>query len=439
MKFFNLLGKELQELINKQMIISLIVMFVMLNMMSGFMGSTMEQLNESEQAIVVCDEDNTDFTAEILAAIESMGVTVSRIDGIYEDRAVMAEKSGKSSFVIIPEGFTDDIFVNSRMGEIEVITTVKSTSVMSQMDTAVNESAITLITSTVQNLLLSEKYDVDVENIQFFNAPISTKQISIVGEKSAEVSSSVLINFISTQSMIVPLVIFILVIFSSQTIVTAISTEKIDKTLETLLSAPVSRISVLGSKMLAAAIVSLINAVVYMIGFNGYISSMMVDTSDVVSMASDALSVSAVMSELGIKMSALGYFLLGLQMFLTILISLSISLILGALVENAKSAQTIIMPITFCAMIPYLVSMFSDIDSLSMPVRMLLYAIPFTHTFNAANNIIFGNMTAFWGGLAYQCVILVICMTAALKIFTSDKIFTVSLNFGQKRKLSKSK
>ena len=70
---------------------------------------------------------------------------------------------------------------------------------------------------------------------------------------------------------------------------------------------------------------------------------------------------------------------------------------------------------------------------MSMPVNILISAIPFTHTFRAIDYIAFGNMTAYWLGLAYQIVFLAVCMSLAVRIFTTDKIFTVSLNFSRKK------
>jgi ABC-2 type transport system permease protein len=224
-------------------------------------------------------------------------------------------------------------------------------------------------------------------------------------------------------------------------IISAISTEKIDKTLETLLSAPVSRLSVLGSKMLAAAIVALLNAVAYMFAFSSYMGGIMGQAmdSDVSQAVGQAMTMSDILKELGLKMTVGGYFLLGLQMFMTIMIALSVSLILGAMVTDTKSAQTLIMPVMFSAMIPYMVSLFANINTLSPVIKVAVWAIPFTHTFTAINNIMFGNWTVFWGGLAYQFIFFIVCMYLALKLFTSDKIFTISLNLGQKRKLRRSK
>ncbi|MCM1358024.1 MAG: ABC transporter permease, partial [Prevotella sp.] len=138
-------------------------------------------------------------------------------------------------------------------------------------------------------------------------------------------------------------------------------------------------------------------------------------------------------------LSAGDYVLVGVQLFLTIMICLSVSIMLGALVNDTKSSQTVIMPIMMLAMVPYLISMLADINTLPMAIRILVYAIPFTHTFSGMSNLMFGNTAIFYGGLVYQVIVFSICMFFALRLFNSDKILTISLNFGQKSKYKKSR
>lgn len=240
--------------------------------------------------------------------------------------------------------------------------------------------------------------------------------------------------------MIIPIIVFVLVMYTSQMIIGAISTEKIDKTLETLLSAPVSRSSVLGAKMLAAAIVALINAVAFMIGYYVFIGGAMTSAmsgEEIGAVVSDTLSYDKAMNQLGLHLGIVDYLLVGVQTFLTIMISLSVSIILGAMANDAKSAQSLIMPVMMCAMIPYMISMVSDINTLPTVIKTIVYAIPFTHTFTAMNNLMFGNDRIFVFGIIYQAVVFVICMFFAIRIFNSDKIFTSSLNLGQKSRLKK--
>jgi len=105
--------------------------------------------------------------------------------------------------------------------------------------------------------------------------------------------------------------------------------------------------------------------------------------------------------------------------------------------NDTKSSQNMVMPILMLAMVPYLISMLTDINTLPTVFRFIVYAIPFTHTFSAIPNLMFGNTTIFFSGLVYQLAVFAICMFFALRLFKSDKIFTISLNFGQKSKFRK--
>ena len=244
----------------------------------------------------------------------------------------------------------------------------------------------------------------------------------------------------------------VLIMLTSQSLIASISNEKIDKTLETLLSTPVSRGSVITAKMLAAAIVALINAGVMMIGFTSYTSGMMSSmTSDIASSmpkdaadsAKDALSSvlpsGDALGQLGLQLGAADYLLIGVQLFITIMICLALSIILGALVNDSKSAQTMLLPIMMMVMIPWMITMFTDVNSLPTAAKYVIYAIPFTHTFTAMPNLMFGNNTEFWLGLGYQIIVFAVVMFFALKLFKSDKILTISLNLGQKSKFKKSR
>ena len=149
------------------------------------------------------------------------------------------------------------------------------------------------------------------------------------------------------------------------------------------------------------------------------------------------MSVDEALERLGLTLGVTDYILIGAQLFLTIMICLSVSLMLGALVNDTKQSQTMMMPMMIMAMVPYLISMMADINTLPAAIKLVVYAIPFTHTFSAVNNLMFGNYTIFVGGLIYQFIVFAICMFFALRLFNSDKILTASLNFGQKSKFKK--
>lgn len=436
MKFFNLLKKELSELITAQTIISLVVIASMLMLMGNMMKTTISEAVKSEYTISISDRDNTEFTKQLAEVLKKSGAELNMFDTSGDDYSAILKETDQDSIIIIPEGFTDDL-ENGKQPQLISISAMESAAMMSNVKTD-NSGAIALIQSCVANTF-AEKSGLSPEQVKLMNEPTILTENTVVNGKTASIASTRIMSSLMTKNMILPIVVFVLIMFTSSMLISAISNEKIDKTLETLLSAPVSRTSILFAKMLAAAIIALMNAVVYMFGFSSFVGGATEEAKE--SLANSAItefmSVDTALEKLGLTLSFGDYVLVGAQLFLTIMICLSIALMLGSLVNDTKQSQTMIMPLMIMAMIPYLISMFADINTLPTAFRIIVYAIPFTHTFSAMNNIMFGHMGAFYGGLAYQAVVFIICMTFALKLFTSDKILTTRLNFGQKSKYKK--
>ena len=429
MKFVNLLRKELKEMLTPQTILTLVIMVIILSVAGDAMSGVVEDAAEEISQITICDQDDTEFTRSVIALMENPGDgvqnEVTEVELQSDDYAEELERLDTKSLIIIPEGFTQQ--VNSgQQAETIFVSQMTSLSTMANISTG-SDVALSIIEDAVKSALYSDKItegQLTEEEISQLEAPVTISETTVVGNKSADVSATILYSMCQMQGMFVPIIVYLLIMYSSQMILNAVSTEKLDKTLETLLSAPVSRLAVLSSKMLSAAIVAAIYAIVFMFGMNNMMSGLtMGDTSEY----------TEVVEYLGLSLSVGQYVLVGIQMFTTILISLSISLILGALAKDAKSGQTLIMPIMIAAIIPYLLSLMLDIKTLSPVLRFIVYAIPFTHTFMASENIMFGNMTIYWGGLIYQIIVLIVCMSFAVRVFTSDKIFTMSLSVGQKK------
>ncbi len=438
MKFFNLLKKELGELINTQMIVSLIAVVALFMVMGNVMTSTVEEAVKNEYTINISDRDNTEFTAKLFDTLTKGGAKVNVFDTEGDDYSRILENAGKSALVIIPEGFTAAI-EKGEAPELISVASMESSAMLSNISNS-NSGALDFISSCISDTF-AEMSGLTPEDVELINSPVTVMEKTVVNGRSADIDTGTIMNKISMQSMILPIVVFVLIMMTSQMLMSAIANEKIDKTLETLLSAPVSRTAILGSKMLAAAIVALINAVCYMFAFSKFMSGAEDSISgDMAGMAvANYLPVDKAMEQLGLNLGISDYILVGVQLFVTIMICLSISLILGSLVSDTKQAQTMIMPIMFMAMIPYIISLLADINSLPMALRIVVYAIPFTHTFSAIPNLSFGNTTVFFAGLAYQVVVLAVCLFFALRLFKSDKILTASFNFGQKSKFRRKK
>lgn len=431
MKFYSLFRKELKEMLSLQTIITMIVTVVVLVMAGQAMSGAISDSAEKASDLTICDLDKTEFTENVLNSLKATAKAgdgkITVVDIKSDDYAAELKRLDQDSVVIIPKGFTEQVKQHKK-ADVGYIQRMTSLATMSNINTG-SDTALAVIQQAVKSTIYQDKLSsgaMTEEEMNQLEDPVLLSETTVVGDKADKVSSSVVMSLCSAQSMVVPIIMFVLIMFSAQMILSAISTEKIDKTLETLLSAPVSRLSVLTSKMLAAGVVAALQAVVYMFGMSKMTGEGMGDTS----------AYESAMENLGLTMSIGQYVLVGIQMFVSILISLSLSMVLGALAKDAKSAQTMLLPITFSAMIPYLLAMVVDIRTLSPVIKYIVYAIPFTHTFMASENVMFGNYSLYAGGLIYQIVLLVVCMTVALKIFMSDKIFTMSI--GGKHRTRKS-
>ena len=136
---------------------------------------------------------------------------------------------------------------------------------------------------------------------------------------------------------------------------------------------------------------------------------------------------------LGLSFNFSDYVLLGLSLFMGILVALSIYLVLGAFAEDVKSASSLLSPVMVLIMVPYFLTLFLDINSLSPFLRNLVYLIPFSHIFLAASFLYLNNYSAVLGGIIYQFLFFTIFVLIASWIFSTDKIVTMKLNFSRKK------
>ena len=308
MKFINLLKKELGELINVQMLLSLVLTLGIFMVLGNVMQTSIDEAIDSvtNVTINICDRDKTDFNKAIEEALlainddpdENTNVKLKYFDTTGDDYAKILKDNDIDNLVIIPEGFTEKIKADERPDLISV-NRMTSAATLSNISTG-NSSAIGLISNCISSSIASE-FGVSEKKYDIMEDPVDIIDNTVIDDKSAEISSNSIIGRISIQNMILPIIVFVLIMLTSQMLMSAIANEKIDKTLETLLSAPVSRLAIIGSKMLAAAIIALINAAVFMVGFSVFVSGSSTEVTDAATSAVKLISVDDALKQLGIS------------------------------------------------------------------------------------------------------------------------------------------
>jgi ABC-2 type transport system permease protein len=425
-RFSNLLKKEIKELVTKQLIISLAFTILLFNFI-GQVSKKEVQKAIGVQTISALDQDGSAGSQALLKGLESARFKILDQSGKTKDEALEAAKSGESKLLlVIPKGFGDSL-TELKPSEIETYSFMRSFSLIGARGQVVVGGVISALNNVLSNNFLKDKLpEFDPQSLK---NPIKSKDYVIVRDRMAEGSAGMVAGLISQQSLLIPVVLMMIVMYSSQMVISAVAMEKQNKTLETLLTVPIKRTSIITAKMLAAGLVGLISAAVYMFGFKGFVGGIGEEAARAGAQAGGA----AMMRQLGLYFNTTGYVILGVSLFLAILVALALAMILGVLAEDFRSAQNMIMPLMFMVMIPYFISLFADINTVSLPIKIFILVIPFSHPFLVSQNLYLGNYGMIAGGLAYMLVVFVALTIFAARVFSSDKILTMKLRFGKKK------
>lgn len=429
-RFLVLLKKELRELITLQALLPFVVVIVMFVAL-GQMLSTVTAEQPDTFPVAIADRDGGPIAEVVVTTLEQAGFVPTMVDGTVTGENVRAllDEAGANIIVDIPDGFSAAITAGEPQ-QLAVWTEIRSFSFVGNADIAALEGAIAAVNASVASAVAAQA--APGVPLQMLQTPVVPTEHVVIGDRSAEVPVLAVMAFVGQQTTLIPIVLFLVIIFASQMVATTIATEKENKTLETLLSYPVTRAAIVTSKMVAAALIALLSAGAYMLGMQQYMRG--IETGLGASTGMPAAEASeAAMEALGLTFGPSDYALLGLTLFAGILVALSIAIILGAFAENVKSVQALLTPLMVFMLIPYFLTLFLDLSVLPDAVRIAVMAIPFTYPFITGPALFLGDYGTVWFGIAYQLVWFAVFVTIAARVFSSDRILTMKLSFGKKR------
>jgi ABC-2 type transport system permease protein len=423
--FFNIFKKELKELLTKQMLLSLVFMVMFFALMGSLINNAKEQTQDEllePTRLAVLNLDNSAYSKEVLNKLTENKIEIVEVKEENIEKAIKESQQKESTLLlVIPKGFEENI-KNFQGTEIEIYSIVKDLGLKESASFASISSIISYLNQEINKDFIKSAFGEEKpENI--IN-PIKTKEFVVIKDKIAPGNPATLQSLSMANSTIIPILLMISIMYAGTMIITSMGLEKENKTLETLLTLPVKRISIILGKMAGAIVVALLMAVVYIGGFNYYMSSF-TPTPPIEGGEN-------IMQALGLEMSSFDYLLLGISLFLTILVALSICMILGMFAQNIKSAQSMQFPIILLIMIPYLLLTFQNLETMSMGLKIFLYLIPFSHPFIASKVLIFDNYSIVIAGIIYLIIFAALTMYLAIRLFNTDKVLTAkSSSFGK--------
>jgi len=418
--FMTILVKELKELVrDPKILIGMIVLpLVILPVMGLVLGYAAETAQEEAQkaTLLVLNNDGGNWSETFISYI-SASLNVAVLNDITPQEVVSQDvltKYNSTQFVEIPSGFSQNMSQHVDGGEFAITATIKVYGVFQG--------------GGIFSNIGSSSFNIFVNGFNRAIAPdvVYTSQSTIIkGEIQEGIDPATLSGLLLSQSIALPITLMIMLTYSMQIAATSVAMEKEEKTLETLLTVPVDRFSILMGKLSSTIIVAGVAAVTVMVGYNYMLGSITLglETAGPIDLV-----------ELGLVPSPIGYALLGISLFVTLLSALALAVIISAFSEDVRGAQALVgylYPIVF---IPALVLIYLDVNTLPQAVKAILYAIPYSHPIIASKVIVLGEYTTVILGIIYVTIFTIVIMYIASRLFATEKILTAKLKFGRRSK-----
>jgi len=406
----NILKKEIRELLTIQTFLPIILIALIF----GSMGNSIHGITEQTKTppiIGLINEDNGtlgNITASVLHSAATVVYNGTTDADTQQGLTTVQQKNG-AALIIIPSNFTTDIQSN-KPGSLRIYWVMKGAGLFDTIPSSTVEYLITAANTQISKTLITN---------QSVNATVvldPTTRIETTIFKNREftgLSPTVITGFLSTQSLLIPIVMMMIIIMAGSIVITSMALEKENKTLETLLTLPVKRTSIVTGKIAAAAFIGLILAVIYMAGMSFYLGG-------VTSIGGTSIG------NLGLALTTQDFLIIGLSLFITLIAGLSLCMLLGSFAKNYKSAQTLTFPITMLALIPMFLTMFFDYDTLPPALQALTFAIPFSHPMMAPRLLMFHDYVLVAAGLIYVTIFAIITISIVVWIFKTDRLLTGS-------------
>jgi ABC-2 type transport system permease protein len=404
----NIIRKEFKELFVISTLIPIVVIAIVYGSVGNMIGNIGETMKE-KPVIGIVDMDNGNFS-DI-----AMSVLTERSEVIYdgsdtEDGLEEVRKGNGVGLLVIPENFSQSIDANNP-GEIEIYWIMRGAGILDSISSGVGEGLVQAVNQEISKTLIQQDSSSDPTLV--LNPTIRSDTTLFKGKEIEGLSPNQVSNMLGSQSIVIPIVVMMLIIMAGSSVISSMGLEKENKTLETLLTLPVRRSHIVIGKMVGSALVGMIMAAIYMIGFSRYMSSF--QSSDMN------------LANFGLALSMQDYLLIGVSLFIALLAGLSLCIVLGTFAKNYRSAQALIFPITALALISVFITMFKDFDTIPAVLQVLVFAIPFSHPMMAMRALMLDNYSLVIGGIAYTAVFTVVMVWIAVRIFNSDRLLTGSV------------
>ncbi|HUL38766.1 MAG TPA: ABC transporter permease, partial [Methanomassiliicoccales archaeon] len=265
----NIIKKEVKELLTPSTLVPIIIFAIIFGSLGSIFGGATEQLSEPPKIAIINQDGGaiSQYVAEDMAKYSNVVYNGTDLDQAIQ---VVTEQNGVAVFVIMSD-FGQNITQN-KSGVIHQYSIMKGAGLLETISGSTADAVLARTSYDLSTAIIDSHY---TDNAKVILSPINVTQSTIFkGTQMDGVTPAMISAVMSGQGFIIPLIVVMVVIYAGSMVVTSMGSEKENKTLETLLTLPVGRTSIVFGKLAGAAVVGLVLAGIYMIGLGYYMTSL---------------------------------------------------------------------------------------------------------------------------------------------------------------------
>ncbi len=371
--------KEFRDLIrDPRVIIPFLVGALIMPVLGVVMSVPMRYAAEQTmrvKTIAIADFDKSRESRTMIDWLASMNIPLTEVEGASdEELARAAAQKDAAAVLVIEPGFAVSLAARERP-RVRFVAVVREVTFLSAAEGAFAIDAVKLYVE--QRLLEGTGLSPDMLRSPVYvseSVYLLPKGIMLQGGYGSLMGLTMAV-------MLVPLILVTVVLVVMQMAATSMAVENEERTLETLLTLPVSNSEILISKLLGMFSVSLLGTILQIAGLAGYLYLYMGNLTVLMAGGIQAFS-------LGLLVSPADIAYLAISLLLSLFFAAAIGIVVGALSREVMIANTMVGPLSMLIYLPGFFLVFAPGEMIGGWLKAVLYALPFTQPIIAAKDVV---------------------------------------------------
>ena len=373
--------------------VGLIVPLIVFGALGGLMSSVIPSGPISANVMLYTGSPNA---SKISSALESYGIGVSLNQPNPNAIAIIRLQNKSISYQSLPI----QVNVTFNMSELDEIQYIKSQYVM---------DALSQLNQNLSYSLLSAKGIADYRAI---SSPLNFSIYTNINKRIYDVGPAELYEVTQLQVLLVPMLLASLSLLVAEMSATSIAVENEEKTLEMILTFPISRSSILLSKMVTSFIIAIVGTAFYIGGMLIYLLAMP--------------ELGSIPAQL-IVLTFPEIMIFIISLIVATIFSAVLGIIVGILSEDVRVANTYIGIITIPVIIPAIVYMLGgSVGTSPLPLKLIMLALPPTYPIAVAKSFITARIPEYvLPGLGVSVLETALLIFVASRLLVPEKLVRI--------------